>query len=157
MNCQFILPFTMLCIWLPRYRTHALPYFFLMRIFSECKHGWCSCNFSTPFGRHTGAQLAKNLLVLEQSLESNGRKIGWNFKNLKGKIIFVVMSYYEKEKDSKTTVFPAACTIGQVKGTCWTEPWQQLQQFLIPSSMIEAFLSFYSSETAKWLLSDGRR
>jgi len=52
------------------------------------------------------AQLAKNPLVLEQSFESNGRKIASNFKNLKRKIVFVLVSYYKKEKDSKTTMFP---------------------------------------------------
>lgn len=35
------------------------------------------------------AQLAKNSLVLEQSLESNGRKIASNFKNLNGENVFV--------------------------------------------------------------------
>lgn len=32
------------------------------------------------------AQLANNSLVLEQSLESHGRKITSNFKNLKGEM-----------------------------------------------------------------------
>lgn len=52
------------------------------------------------------AQLAKNSLVLEQSLESNGRKIASNFKNLNGKNVFVFISYYNTEKDVKTTLCP---------------------------------------------------
>lgn len=50
------------------------------------------------------AQLAKNSLVLEQSLESNGRKIASNFKNLNGENVFVLISYYNTEKDIKTTL-----------------------------------------------------
>lgn len=47
------------------------------------------------------AQLAKNSLCTEQSLESNGRKIASNFKNLNGKNVFVLISYYNTEKDVK--------------------------------------------------------
>lgn len=39
MNCHFILPFLYVCILLPGYQIHALPYFPLMRIFNGCKHG----------------------------------------------------------------------------------------------------------------------
>lgn len=52
------------------------------------------------------AQLARNPLVLKQSLESNGRKIASNSKNLRREIVFVIVSSYTKEKDSKTTMFP---------------------------------------------------
>lgn len=41
--------------------------------------------------------MAKNHLVLEQSLESDGRKIASNLKNLKGENIFALMSYYKRK------------------------------------------------------------
>lgn len=62
------------------------------------------------------AQLAKNPLVLEQSLESNGRKITSNLKkkNLKGEMFL----FSRKRKRAKPLCALTACIIGQVKGTC---------------------------------------
>lgn len=64
------------------------------------------------------AQLAKNPLVLEQSLESSGRKIVSNFKNLKGKNILFSHLIVRNRELSKQLCVLAACIIGQVKRTC---------------------------------------
>lgn len=61
------------------------------------------------------AQLAKNPLVLEQSLESNGRKITSNLKKKSsGGNVFVL----KEKKEAKPLCALTACIIGQVKGTC---------------------------------------
>lgn len=64
------------------------------------------------------AQLANNSLVLEQSLESNGRKITLNFKNLKGEMFL----FSRKTKIAKQLCTLTDCIIGQVQNTCGTEP-----------------------------------
>lgn len=68
---------------------------------------WCECNFSSPFGRHMEAQLATNPLVVEQSLESNGREIASNFKNLKRQILFSCLTIRGRYPKSPVPWLPA--------------------------------------------------
>lgn len=60
-------------------------FIFLIRIFNRLTLYKQSC-LHASFRRHMEARLANNSLVLEQSLESSGRKIASNLKNLKGQI-----------------------------------------------------------------------